>query len=324
MALTSSLLSKDTRIQQAYRDRNRPIAFGEAQSQSVARVQVALTQVGYSMPKSVSTGGADGIFGDETLATVRQFQADNGLRVDGMIGEHTLDALDAALNRLPAPPPAPPLPPPAPDHDAVIQTALRRSRAAVHMALARLMALQGSIEGVDKLNGPQKIAAIVAMTRAFPREIAVVSKRLLVSQDALTGEFRDALDKAISLIRLNQAVSSNIKDDGVTGRCDPKNFQPPGTPFGATNADQPDPRVSVCQPFFDTSLAFTAQDLQRDVITHEFFHLVGLDDVTGVDTTEKALRNANTLAQIVAWIVDRHRQKNSDGNEAAIPPLPSP
>ena len=105
MALTSSLLSKDTRIQQAYRDRNRPIAFGEAQSQSVARVQVALTQVGYSMPKSVSTGGADGIFGDETLATVRQFQADNGLRVDGMIGEHTLDALDAALNRLPAPPP---------------------------------------------------------------------------------------------------------------------------------------------------------------------------------------------------------------------------
>ena len=318
MALTSSLLSNDPRIQQAYRDRNRPMAFGEAQSQSVARVQLGLTQVGYPMPKSVSAAGADGIFGDETLATVRQFQADNGLRVDGMIGEHTLDALDAALNRLPSPPPAPP----PPDHDAVIQTALRRSRAAVHMALARLMALQGTIEGVDKLNGPEKVAAIVAMARAFPREIAVVSKRLFVSQDALTGEFRDALDKAISLIRLNQAASSNIKDDGVTGRCDPKNFSPPGTPFGATNADQVDPRVSVCQPFFDTSLAFTAQDLRRDVITHEFFHLVGLEDVTGVDTTEKALRNANTLAQIVAWIVDRHRQKNSDGNEAAIPPLP--
>jgi hypothetical protein len=166
------------------------------------------------------------------------------------------------------------------------------------MALARLMALQGSIETVDKLNGPQKVAAIVAMTGAFPREIAVVSKRLLVSPDPLTGEFRDALDKAISLIRQNQAASSNIKDEGVT--------------------------VSVCHPFFDTGLAFTAQDLQRDVITHEFFHLVGLEDVTGVDTTEKALRNANTLAQIVAWIVDRHRQKNSDGNEAAIPPLPAP
>ena len=105
MALTSGLLSKDARIQEAYVNRNRPIAYGEAQSQSVARVQVALTQVGYSMPKSVSALGADGRFGDETLATVRQFQADNSLRVDGMVGEHTLDALDAALNKLPGPPP---------------------------------------------------------------------------------------------------------------------------------------------------------------------------------------------------------------------------
>ena len=53
------------------------------------------------------------------------------------------------------------------------------------------------------------------------------------------------------------------------------------------------------------------------MITHEFFHLVGLEDIEGVDTTQKALDNANTLAQIVAWTVDRHRQKNSDGNEAA-------
>jgi len=317
MTLTSALLSKDTRIQEAYSNRNRPIAFGEPQSQSVARVQVALTQVGYSMPKSVSSTGADGIFLDETLATVRQFQADNGLRVDGMIGEHTLDALDAALNRLPGPPPPTP-PPPAPNHEQLIQSALIRSRAAVHMALARLMSLRGSIETVDKLSGPQKVAAIVTMTASFQREIAIVAKRLLVSRDPIKADFRDALDKAIPLIRQNLAASSKIKDDGVTGRCDPKKFKPPGTPFGATNADQPDPRVSVCDPFFDIHrVAFTLQDLQRDVITHEFFHLVGLEDIEGVDTTQKALDNANTLAQIVAWTVDRHRQKNSDGNEAA-------
>jgi hypothetical protein len=74
----------------------------------------------------------------------------------------------------------------------------------------------------------------------------------------------------------------------------------------------------LCTPFF----ASKNPDLQRDVITHEFFHLVGLADVTGVTNTEKALNNANTLAQIVAWTVDRIRQRNSDGGEAAIPPLP--
>jgi len=36
------------------------------------------------------------------------------------------------------------------------------------------------------------------------------------------------------------------------------------------------------------------------------------------------LTNANTIAQIVAFLYDRFRQRNSDSNEAALPPLPAP
>jgi hypothetical protein len=83
-------------------------------------------------------------------------------------------------------------------------------------------------------------------------------------------------------------------------------------------ASDPDPRVSLCDPFF-TSPA----DLQRDVVTHEYFHLVGLGDHS-VATTSEGLSNANTMTQIVALLFDRFRQHNSDGNEPAIPPLPAP
>jgi peptidoglycan hydrolase-like protein with peptidoglycan-binding domain len=55
----------------------------------VERLQQALVDAGYDVGKS----GADGIFGDNTLAAVRQFQQDNGLTVDGVAGKNTLGAL---------------------------------------------------------------------------------------------------------------------------------------------------------------------------------------------------------------------------------------
>ena len=129
--------------------------------------------------------------------------------------------------------------------------------------------------------------------------------------------FRDNLNKVVNLIQQNQSVTGKFREDGVARRCDRNNFKPPGVPFAASNKSEPEPRVSLCDPFFASNA-----DLQRDVITHEFFHLVGLDDVEGVVTTQQALNNANTLAQIVAWTNDRQRQANSDGNEAAVPPIP--
>jgi hypothetical protein len=77
--------------------------------------------------------------------------------------------------------------------------------------------------------------------------------------------------------------------------------------------------VSLCDPFFSR-----AADLQRDVVTHEYFHLLGLGVDHAVNNMSDGLTNANTMAQIVALLFDRFRQRNSDGNEPANPPLPSP
>ena len=54
-------------------------------------------------------------------------------------------------------------------------------------------------------------------------------------------------------------------------------------------------------------------DLHRDVITHEFFHLIGLFDQPLIASTADAFNDANTMAQLVAYIHDRYRCEDSSG-----------
>jgi murein L,D-transpeptidase YcbB/YkuD len=55
-----------------------------------------LLHFGYDMPVSTRRGASqpDGIYGDETAATVRSFQVDQGLDADGVAGRHTLRRMD--------------------------------------------------------------------------------------------------------------------------------------------------------------------------------------------------------------------------------------
>ncbi|MDU4883004.1 N-acetylmuramoyl-L-alanine amidase [uncultured Clostridium sp.] len=48
-------------------------------------IQKRLLSLGYKLPK----WGADGGFGDETVEAVKAFQANNGLSVDGIVGQNT-------------------------------------------------------------------------------------------------------------------------------------------------------------------------------------------------------------------------------------------
>lgn len=61
----------------------------------VSLLQSLLINRGYALSKY----GADGSFGNETLAAVRQFQQDWGLAVDGVVGKKTWDQLESSPER---------------------------------------------------------------------------------------------------------------------------------------------------------------------------------------------------------------------------------
>lgn len=71
-----------------------PVLRQEAEGAAVAQLQRELQTLGYY------TGSIDGGFGEQTLAAVEAFQADQQLFVDGVVGAATWDALSRALDRL--------------------------------------------------------------------------------------------------------------------------------------------------------------------------------------------------------------------------------
>ncbi|MFC4403471.1 peptidoglycan-binding protein [Gracilibacillus xinjiangensis] len=56
-----------------------------SKGKEVIRLQQDLLKLGYSLPRY----RVDGVFGDETLLAVRNFQQDKGLQVDGIVGPRT-------------------------------------------------------------------------------------------------------------------------------------------------------------------------------------------------------------------------------------------
>ena len=62
-----------------------------SQGNEVKDIQEMLIAIGY-----LEEGQADGIFGTKTVDAVKEFQKDNNIREDGMVGEETYEALEAA------------------------------------------------------------------------------------------------------------------------------------------------------------------------------------------------------------------------------------
>jgi peptidoglycan hydrolase-like protein with peptidoglycan-binding domain len=96
--LRSRRLSANPRVQTAAAN-NPPFRKG-ASGDGVAAVQQALVDLGYPMPITTAQGKADGIYGDETVATVAQFQRDERLSPDGIAGHDTLHRLDERYLRI--------------------------------------------------------------------------------------------------------------------------------------------------------------------------------------------------------------------------------
>jgi len=68
--------------------------------EAVAILQQALVDLGFAMPLTTSNGQklADGIFGNETLRVVKNFQAKFGLMADGVVGPQTMAKLDRLIS----------------------------------------------------------------------------------------------------------------------------------------------------------------------------------------------------------------------------------
>jgi hypothetical protein len=211
------------------------------------------------------------------------------------------------------------LQPPGPTHQEMIDAAFRTSRSSLRVVVARLQGFLAAIDRAQSLDGPDKIVAIQQLVRSFARDIAVVADKLHLVADPLSPAFRTAVNQARQLMVQNLGAESGIIDQASFGRCAPTNWNPPGVPFAASTPGSPDPRVSVCTPFFAQSA-----EMQRDVVTHEFFHLVDLVDAPAISSTADALSDANTMAQVVAYLHDRTRVRDSSNLSQPSAPYPSP
>jgi hypothetical protein len=277
----------------------------------------ALVALGFPLPNSFPGGPAqapDGKYGQETYNAVAKFQRrefpGKPGEWDGRCGKNTLSRMDALL------PPGLTL---AEEKAAIIAAAVSHSRASLRVVLRRMQSLEAAIDVADRSEGLNKLVATHALSQTFARDVAIIADKLITPLDPLSRQFRAALALAKALIQSNLNAASGVIDEDMVGRCTPTNFNPPMLVFAATTVTDPDPRVSVCRLFFQSN-----DDMKRDVITHEFFHLLLLQDMRLIKTTADALNDANTVAQVVAYMHDRTRTR--DSSNLAQPPVtyPSP
>lgn len=316
--LRSDELKDDPKLEGCATKPSAHLLIGTPPGPHILKIQLALERLRPSGPKISDTEKSAMSYGPTTAAAVFNYKSTHVPPIintsyqsspDKIVGQMTIRAMDDDLMGTPLP-----------SRDDVANRALRESRDALSAALRHLRSLRDDINALPASSDPAFGKAMVDLLTKHKRNIAVVAQRLVLVPDPSSTSFRDALDKVILLCERNLAQGKTILAAGTTGLCDPSNPRNAGgLPHAWTVASQPDPKTHLCEPFFTGD----SLDLQRDVITHEYFHIQGLADIS-VNNTADGLRNANTIAQIVAFLADRFRQRNSDGNEPAVPPLPAP
>jgi len=167
------------------------------------------------------------------------------------------------------------------DPNASETTAIDRAEA------ERASALAGALQLIDALlaKRPQDDgdggSGAPTYSSGDQRVIDAVGRWLLIPD--VNATFWDSLSTSRDLISQNQALKADHHIDPV------KNDY--AYVYGSGNVDK---GVFFCMPFFNTN-----PDCRHEVITHEYFHFLGLDHYYSTTLTEEALKCAHHMAELV-------------------------
>ena len=96
------------------------------------------------------------------------------------------------------------------------------------------------------MDGLQRLSALTQLNVTHSRDIAVISRRLLVSLDPGSIEFRNALNEAIALIEQNLGLPNTITISRKSGKCsDPRDA------FAWTTPNRKPPDTELCTQWLE-------------------------------------------------------------------------
>lgn len=314
MALQSRLFSNDPKLEAAAVSDAAHLVRG-VRGDHVRKIQLALIQL------DGATIQADGIYGPATAAAVLAYKQKRNIinrayqsTADDIVGRMTIARMDGELSAsdivpdgntctldFAVPPDAGGRPvirtgprlslvgaaASAPSDADVMAEALRFARQCMRDARGDLQSLSGALSRGDPLAPIQEKNFLAAI-------------RWLNLNRSNTAACVTHINKAADLILKNLLVKTSSGGDIVMTR------QVGATFWGLTNLNSPDNGFKAGDAFFNVG----GPNCRRDVVIHEFFHLVGVrhggGPLTGptirssITTPAQALDSADNLAQLVA------------------------
>ena len=315
MPLQSRLFKGDAKLEAAAISDPAHIVPGD-RGEHVRKIQIALIQL------DSATIGTDGIYGPATAAAVLRYKQKRNIinrsyqtQADNIVGKMTMTSLDTEMLAKEGPTPdsdtcvldrATPndvqaAPVPSFDLELEDQALVRRRPAtdAEIMAAARQRSLTTLRGARDKLfDLANALRNDTPLTPTLQRFFNIAAKWLNLDRTNPKAAVPH-LDKVTFLMLRNINVKTSTGADvpmrRVSARFHAQSF-----------GNAPDRGLDCGTPFFNVD----GRNCRRDVVTHEFFHLIGINHGGGsltdatvrsaITTTAQALNSADNLAQLVA------------------------
>lgn len=318
MALQAPLFKGDARLEAAAQSDPAHITPG-AGGEHVRKIQQALIRL------DGAAIAADGIYGSATAAAVLAYKRKRSIinrsyqtMPDNIVGKMTMASLDREMCAEDAPPT---------DAVCVLDSACPCDRAAPSQSTRQSfapaavgapladptdryqMALIDSRrtlrEAIVKLDGLHK--TLLRALVPFAPPISADQQKVLDS--AVKWLKLQASDRTRTIIHLAAAISLMRRNLAVrtSGGKDPEGKRVAAS-FHATVDGNPDHGIQLGDPFFGVD----GRNCRRDVVTHEFFHFLGVRHGGGplrgptirsaITTPVQALDSADNLAQLVAEV----------------------